>query len=85
MLSPSSCHSCVWMQASPLNLTNFAASTVQLALSLSRHTTHLSLWDSIRIQQQGSLSMLHWCTMKRGPQPKREGGQVLLLQTTTLP
>ena len=46
MLSPSSCHSCVWVQASPLNFTNVAASTMQLALSLfcGTHTAHLSLW-----------------------------------------
>ena len=46
MLSPSSCHSCVWIQASPLNFTNVAASTVQLALSLSRapHTQRIYLY-----------------------------------------
>ena len=46
MLSPSSCHSCVWIQASPLNFTNVAASTVQLALSLSRapHTQCIYLY-----------------------------------------
>ena len=43
MLSPSGCHSCVWLQASPLVFTNVAAGTEELALSLSRHA-HLSLW-----------------------------------------
>ena len=47
MLSSSSCHSCVWIQASPLNFTNVAASTVQLALSLSRapHTQRIYLYE----------------------------------------
>ena len=44
MLSSSSCPSCVWMQASPLNLTNVVAFTMQLALSLSRHTLHIYLY-----------------------------------------
>ena len=46
MLSPSSCHSCVWLRASPLIFTNVAAGTEELALSLSRapHRPHLSLW-----------------------------------------
>ena len=45
MLRVSSCPSCVWMQASPLNFTNVAACTEELALSLfTPHTAHLSLW-----------------------------------------
>ena len=46
MLRASSCHSCVWMQASPLNFTNVAACTEELALSLSRapHTPHIYLY-----------------------------------------
>ena len=45
MLSPSSCHPCVWMQASPLIFTNVAASTVHLALSLfcGAHTASISM------------------------------------------
>ena len=43
MLSPSRCHSCVWLQASPHIFTNISAGTEELALSLSRHA-HLSLW-----------------------------------------
>ena len=48
MLSPSSCHSCVWLQASPLIFTNVSAGPEELALSLSRapHTPHLSLWSA---------------------------------------
>ena len=38
------------MQASPLNLTNVAASTLQLALSLSRaHTPHIYLYAPTRL------------------------------------
>ena len=47
MLSPSSCHSCVWLQASPHVFTNVAAGTKELALSLSRHV-HLSLWSIVK-------------------------------------
>ena len=50
MLSPSSCHPCVWMQASPLIFTNVAASTVHLALSSVVHTRHLSLWGKFNVK-----------------------------------
>ena len=44
MLRASSCPSCVWMQASPLNFTNVAACTEQLALSLyTAHRTSISM------------------------------------------
>ena len=50
MLRASSCPSCVWMQASPLNFTNVAACTEELALSLfTPLTTHLSLWFIVLI------------------------------------
>ena len=59
MLSPSSCHSCVWIQASPLNFTNVAASTVQLALSLSRalHTQRIYLYATYVVCER--LSVMH--------------------------
>ena len=49
MLTPSSCHSCVWLQASPLIFTNVAACTEELALSLSRapHTHYIYLYVAI--------------------------------------
>ena len=51
MMRASSCHSCVWMQVSPLNFTNVAACTEELALSLSRapHTRHIYLYAHIPI------------------------------------
>ena len=42
MLSPSSCHSCVWLQASPLI---FTLTTWPSPLSFKAH--HLSLWIAI--------------------------------------
>ena len=43
MLSPSSCHSCVWLQASPLIFTYVAAGTEELALS--QGTPHIYLYE----------------------------------------
>ena len=45
MLRASSCPSCVWMQISPLNFTNVAACTEELALSLYTAPPHIYLYD----------------------------------------
>ena len=74
MLRASSCPSRVWMQASPLNFTNVAACTEELALSLSRapHTPYIYLYEpnqnsiELNSSQQYILSEHHSLRSRRG-------------------
>ena len=76
MLRASSCHSCVWMQASPLNLTNDAACTEELALYLSRapYTPHIYLYGPCTVLSK--LNKFEHVQGARGGAPHRGAGPV---------